>query len=160
MNRLKSRYHQFTDLFNWHNVLFRHKLAWIISITLGLVVILGSATAIIEENHPQANINSIPEGIWWAFVSITSVGYGDFYPVTWAGRFLAIILIVLGLTVISLLIANLASLMVEEEEQKELSLVHDHIHDLEEKIDRLIDGQQQVHPQITAPVKRGKKKRD
>ena len=146
MNRLKSRYHQFGHLLNWHNILFRHKLAWILAITLLLVVVLGSATALLEESHPQANITSIPTGIWWAFVSITSVGYGDFYPVTWAGRFLAIVLIILGLTSVSLLIANLASLMVEEEEQKELSLVHEHIHDLEEKIDRLMTKQQQIHP--------------
>jgi voltage-gated potassium channel len=51
-----------------------------------------------EAGHPDANIKTGGDGVWWSFVSITTVGYGDRYPVTRLGRLVAILTLVLGLS--------------------------------------------------------------
>ena len=43
----------------------------------------------VEERSPEANIHSIEDATWWFWVTIITVGYGDHYPVTFAGRVLA-----------------------------------------------------------------------
>ncbi|MBP3763248.1 MAG: ion transporter [Bacteroidales bacterium] len=63
-------------------------------------VILGSLMYSIEGNENPA-FKSIPSGIYWAVVTITTVGYGDVTPVTAAGRFLAVIVMLLGYSIIA-----------------------------------------------------------
>jgi voltage-gated potassium channel len=62
-----------------------------------------------EQGNPHANITTYSNAVWWAFVTITTVGYGDYYPVTNAGRFLALILMFAGLGIIGVLSSYLAS---------------------------------------------------
>ncbi len=56
----------------------------------------------VEHKAPGATITSFPLSIWWAFVTVTTVGYGDVYPVTTLGRFIAIILMITGIAVIGI----------------------------------------------------------
>lgn len=67
-----------------------------------------------ERTDPTAVIISFGDAIWWAIVTITTVGYGDMYPVTAVGRMVAVALIVSGIVVIGILTAALASWLVEE----------------------------------------------
>jgi len=62
-----------------------------------------------EQNAPGANIKTYHEAVWWAFVTITTVGYGDYYPVTGVGQSMAIILMFFGLGIIGVLSSFLAS---------------------------------------------------
>lgn len=74
-----------------------------------LVVMLGSiAIVLVESPDPQANIQTGQDAVWWAFVTIATVGYGDRYPVTTAGRGIAILMMVLGVSVFSVLTGYLA----------------------------------------------------
>jgi voltage-gated potassium channel len=57
----------------------------------------------------DSNIQSFEDAIWWAAVTVFTVGYGDLYPVTLEGRFIAIILMMGGVALLSVLTANLAS---------------------------------------------------
>lgn len=57
----------------------------------------------IEKNI--GNINTAEDAIWWAFITVTTVGYGDLYPVTNEGRFLAIILIFTGILSFSAIVS-------------------------------------------------------
>ncbi len=50
-----------------------------------------------EAGHPDASIKTGGDGVWWSFVSITTVGYGDRYPVTRLGRMVATLTLILGL---------------------------------------------------------------
>ncbi len=63
----------------------------------------------VEQNAPNANIKTYHDAVWWAFVTITTVGYGDYYPVTGWGQSLAVILMFFGLGIIGVLSSYLSS---------------------------------------------------
>jgi len=64
-------------------------------------VVLGSLMYILEVDTPGSSITTMPTGIYWALVTLTTIGYGDITPVTSSGRFLASIVMVLGYGVIA-----------------------------------------------------------
>jgi voltage-gated potassium channel len=84
-------------------------LRGIMSIALTLVLVGGSFMALIEQDAPGSTITSVFDGIWWAFVTITTVGYGDEVPVTTSGRLLGMVVMAAGIAVWSVLTATIAS---------------------------------------------------
>jgi voltage-gated potassium channel len=68
----------------------------------------------IEARDPNSNIDTGDDAFWWAFVTITTVGYGDHYPVTFWGRALAMALMAVGVGIFGVLTSYLASLFLEE----------------------------------------------
>jgi voltage-gated potassium channel len=82
---------------------------------LGTIVVLGAASVIIlqfEGRSPDSLINSGGEALWYSIVTITTVGYGDFVPVTMPGRIAAIGLMIAGLGIIGALASLLASFLI------------------------------------------------
>ena len=63
-----------------------------------------------ESQDPNANIHTGGQALWWAFVSITTVGYGDYTPVTTAGRFCAVLVLAAGVGLFGVLSGFLANL--------------------------------------------------
>ncbi|HNX37550.1 MAG TPA: NAD-binding protein [Candidatus Cloacimonadota bacterium] len=80
--------------------------------------------------HSSLSINSFWDGIWWAVVTIATVGYGDKVPVTPYGRTVGIILILAGFTLLSVFTGLVASLFVEDKIRgnKGLKQLHTHHH--------------------------------
>ena len=66
-----------------------------------------------ERSDPHANITSFGDAIWWSFVTITTVGYGDFTPLTLRGRFVACVLMLGGVAVLGVVTATLSSWIVQ-----------------------------------------------
>jgi len=64
-----------------------------------IVVVMGTVMYVIEP--PEAGFTSIPRSIYWAIVTLTTVGYGDIAPITALGQFLSAILMILGYAVIA-----------------------------------------------------------
>lgn len=85
-------------------------------LAMGLMVTIAILGAIvvseIEEYSKESLIKSIPDGIWWAFVTMTTTGYGDLYPRTYLGRFIAILMMFAGIALTSLFTATVASIFV------------------------------------------------
>lgn len=74
------------------------------------VVLFGSVfTLIFEINAPGANIVSYGDAVWWGFVTVTTVGYGDFYPVTVPGRIVAVSIMFTGAAAVGAVTAAVAS---------------------------------------------------
>ena len=66
-----------------------------------------------ERDTPGANITTFGDAIWWAIVTITTVGYGDLYPVTPAGRFYAVLLMAGGIAIVGTASATIISYLNE-----------------------------------------------
>ena len=95
-----------------------HKVA----LASGLVTLGGAVLGwLLERDHPDANIANLPDAMWWAVVTVTTVGYGDHYPVTNGGRMVAAVLMVTGIGTIGLLASSLASVLVVRKEGDALS---------------------------------------
>ena len=77
----------------------RHKIAVFLSFVLAIVVIMGAAMYLIE--GPEHGFRSIPESIYWAIITLTTVGYGDITPVTPLGKTLAALVMLLGYSIIA-----------------------------------------------------------
>jgi voltage-gated potassium channel len=75
------------------------KISIFILVVLALVIILGSVMYLIEKG--QNGFASIPDSIYWAIVTITTVGYGDISPVTPAGKFVASFIMLMGYGIIA-----------------------------------------------------------
>jgi voltage-gated potassium channel len=84
-------------------LLFTLVIALILIFTISWIVLQA------EQNAPGANIKTYHQAVWWAFVTITTVGYGDYYPVTNVGQWMAIILMFFGLGIIGVLSSYLSS---------------------------------------------------
>jgi voltage-gated potassium channel len=92
----------------------RSQYALFITILLTILVLTVCSTLVLqfESKAPDANITSGGDAIWYALVTITTVGYGDFYPVTAAGRITAMFIMFRGVGIIGALASLLASLLV------------------------------------------------
>ncbi len=75
------------------------KISIFMFVVLMLVVILGSIMYLVEKG--EHGFSSIPESIYWAIVTITTVGYGDISPVTALGKFVASIIMLMGYGIIA-----------------------------------------------------------
>ena len=90
----------------------------LISITL---TIFSSIAILNFESAPESNIKSAMDALWWSFVTITTVGYGDKYPVTGEGRLVAAVLMTAGVGLFGTFTGLVASFFVEQEQKKESS---------------------------------------
>ena len=94
-------------------VLKREKFFYILGITF--VVLLGGAISFyFLERGTNKTVESIGTAIYWAFISMTTTGYGDVSPSTAGGRVVAVIVVVSGLLLLSLVTATIASVFVEK----------------------------------------------
>ena len=77
----------------------RHKIVVFLEVVVTMVVIMGSLMYLIE--GPENGFTSIPKSIYWAIVTLTTVGYGDIAPQTFLGQTLASIIMITGYAIIA-----------------------------------------------------------
>jgi voltage-gated potassium channel len=105
-----------------------------------LVMFCSIGILICEQQNPDANIKTAGDAIWWSVTTITTVGYGDKYPITTEGRIVAMILMVSGIGLFGILSGLAASFFLGAKQQ---TIVHEEnkilarLEKLEEKIDQL-----------------------
>lgn len=85
---------------------------------LALFLIVGSSVSILRfETVGESNIKTADDAVWWAFATITTVGYGDRFPVTTEGRFIAALLMTAGVGLFGAFSAALAAWFLAPEEE-------------------------------------------
>ena len=105
---------------------------------VGLVIIAATIVASVEGGY-GASIHSFADALWWAVVTITTVGYGDMVPITLAGRAIAFVLMLGGIAFFSGVTANLASFLIKhkESDRGDAALLRKELEGLREEIARL-----------------------
>jgi voltage-gated potassium channel len=66
-----------------------------------------------ERTVDGSNIKNFGDGLWWAITTVTTVGYGDRYPTTTEGRFLAVVLMIMGISLMGVITASVAAWFVK-----------------------------------------------
>ena len=99
---------------------------------------LGGVGIYSVEGGENARIRSVGDGLWWAIVTATTVGYGDISPQTTEGRVIAVGLMLLGIGVIGAFTATIASFFVTQGEDTGRDDLEARLPRLEAKIDRLL----------------------
>jgi voltage-gated potassium channel len=86
----------------------------------GMVMFLASLAILdAERGRPGANIESIGDALWWSATTVTTVGYGDRFPVTAQGRAIAAVLMLSGIALLGVVTATLASWLVQRVQEVE-----------------------------------------
>jgi voltage-gated potassium channel len=104
------------------------------------MIVLCSLAVLSFEDIPGGNIRTASNALWWAISTICTVGYGDYYPVTWEGRAIAIMLMALGFGLIGTLSGVAASWFlapVERRDRAEISDLREAVEELRATIVRL-----------------------
>ena len=128
-----------------HRFLRQNNLGTTLLASSIIIVISGVLISVIDPAF-----NTPFEGIWWAWVTISTVGYGDYVPVSMAGRIFAIVLILLGMGLFALLTAQISAALIGrvgkdiaevEREVKELEVdeaaIHLRLEQLERRLERI-----------------------
>jgi voltage-gated potassium channel len=106
-----------------------------LSVAIGATLLFGFAISMLDPN-----VHSLWDGIWYAWVTLTHVGYGDIVPTSLAGRLLASVLILLGLGVLALLTATFSAILISRNVnvvEREESQILAEIARLHQRLDKL-----------------------
>jgi voltage-gated potassium channel len=91
-------------------------------ITVFLIIVVAETAAVLELKaeaaNPAANLTTAGDAVWWVFVTITTVGYGDFYPTTMWGRVLGVFVMLSGIALIGVLASFLANFFLSPPKKK------------------------------------------
>ena len=122
-------------------VTHRGEYAAFVSVMAAMIVLVVCSVLVLqfESRAADANITTGGDALWWALVTITTVGYGDYFPVTGAGRITGAFVMFAGVGIIGALASILASVLVsspktEEEEDPATGAVRDELVEIKEEL--------------------------
>jgi len=125
----------YRGLYAMRSSLGSQSVLYLAAVTAVMTVAGGALLAFLE---PDAAPGGFLDGIWWAVVTVTTVGYGDIAPQTFLGRLLAVVLMLCGLGLLSTLAASISAFFVGADGQSDANETQRRLDRIEEKIDRLL----------------------
>jgi voltage-gated potassium channel len=121
-------------------------------VLLSVVLIVFAAAALelgFEHTFAGSNIHDFGDALWWAVVTVTTVGYGDRFPVTAAGRGVAVVLMLVGIGLVGAVTATVASYFVEQRQDANTVELEQRLERIEGLLKQMVDernGTQNQHP--------------
>ena len=113
--------------------LLRNPVFFVITLLGNGILLFASTVFYLVESGRNPAVHNFFDALWWGCITMTTVGYGDVTPHTWAGRVVAVVLIFTGgvmfLSFIALLASALVSAEVHELEERVVSLEHELHHE-------------------------------
>lgn len=103
--------------------------AWLSVLLAAFLLVYVAALAVLdaERNAPDSTIENFPDALWWGFVTVTTVGYGDEFPVTTTGRMVAVFLMLVGIGLLGSVTASVAGWIAnrfeEQEDEEQLAIL-------------------------------------
>lgn len=103
--------------------------AWLSVLLAAFLLVYVAALAVLdaERNAPDSTIENFPDALWWGFVTVTTVGYGDEFPVTTTGRMVAVFLMLVGIGLLGSVTASVAGWIAnrfeEHEDEEQLAIL-------------------------------------
>lgn len=119
-------------------------VAMVIIITLASVSIL-----VVESGHEGSNIQTAQQAIWWAIVTISTVGYGDYYPVTTSGHVIGTLVIICGVSFFGVISGYMASIFVAPDEKEQLK---EHNQEIKNELEQALHRMEQNQAHILAEL--------
>jgi voltage-gated potassium channel len=121
-----------------------NKLFYLLLIAAGTIVVGSFVIFSVESQHPDSQINSMLDAIWWTVATVTTVGYGDIVPVKDVGKIVAIFFMFFKIGVLAIFLSVLGTRFYKNrfaKEEKEMShaqkLILDRMDDLEKNQEQL-----------------------
>jgi len=121
-----------------------NKLLSLLLLAAGVIVSGSFVIFSVESQHPDSQINSMLDAVWWTVATVTTVGYGDVVPVTDIGKIVAIFFMFFGIGTLAIFLSVLGTRFYKrkfEKEEKEIShaqkLILDRMDDLEKNQEKL-----------------------
>ena len=111
-------------------------LASVVILTFSIMM-FASMGILTVERLPESNIKTAEDALWWAIVTITTIGYGDKYPVTGEGRVFAVFLMLAGVGLFGTFTGFVSSWFVEDDIDKKEELSAARERDLKERLERM-----------------------
>ena len=99
----------------------KEALGRLMAVTLCILAV-GTVGMALFEQGTNDNIKSIGDAVWWSFVTITTVGYGDIYPTTVGGRVVGVVVMIFGIGFLGMFTATIASIFVERKMRQDRGL--------------------------------------
>jgi len=137
-----------------------NKLFYLLFTSAGVIVIGSFVIFSIESEHPDSQINSMLDAVWWTVSTVTTVGYGDIVPVTDTGKIVAIFFMFFGIGVLAIFLSVLGTMFYKrrfEKEEKEIShaqrLILDRMDDLEKNQAKLQKDLKEIIDKLKENIK-------
>ena len=112
----------------------RRGVLYVASVTALLIVAGGGALSVLEQDTVKGGFGN---GVWWAIVTASTVGYGDIAPSTLPGRLIAIILMLTGIGLVSTLAASITTYFLQAEEKQEFRELSERLERIEAQLRRI-----------------------
>jgi voltage-gated potassium channel len=92
----------------------------VIPVVLVVLIIIFGAIGIYlaEHKHQGANITNLDDAFWWAVVTITTVGYGDYFPITVVGRLIALVVMFSGIGIVVIIVGIISQRRIKRIESR------------------------------------------
>ena len=104
-------------------------------LTVATLAVLGASVAMWQvERGSGGSIKNLADALWWAATTVTTVGYGDTFPVTAEGRAIAVILMIVGISIFGLLTATVAAFFVETTNEDDLADIRESLRRIETQL--------------------------
>jgi voltage-gated potassium channel len=137
---------------NMLNELINNRAGSALYITIIMIILVAELAAVnvlkFESLNPDANLTTAGDAVWWVFVTITTVGYGDFFPKTAGGRIVGIFVMFSGVALIGVLASYLANFFLAPAKKVEEELAPDDPQIKLRELKALLDEQENANKAV------------